>query len=118
MKGVLEFDEVYLHREPVDMRKGIHGLMALVEGSGMGPLTAGKLFVFSGRRRDLIKILYFDISGYALWMKRLEEDKFKWPKKVPVGVVVMTPEQLQWLLSGFDFTQMKPFNEVKYDHLV
>lgn len=77
MKGVLEFTEVYRHREPADMRNGINGLMTLVESSGMGPMTGGKLFVFSGRRRDLIKILYFDFSGYALWMKRLEEDKLK-----------------------------------------
>ena len=118
MRGVLEFEEVYLHREPVDMRRGINGLMAVVDSEDMGPFTGSRLFVFSGRRKDLIKILYFDFSGYALWMKRLEEDKFKWPKKVPLDVVIMTPEQLQWLLSGFDFMQMKPFKEVEYDHLV
>lgn len=118
MRGVMDFDEVYLYRDPVDMRKGINGLMGVVESEGLGPMTTGKLFVFCGRRRDLIKILYFDSSGYALWMKRLEEDKFKWPRKVPVDVVIMTTEQLQWLLSGFDFTQMKPFKEVDYEYLV
>lgn len=118
MRGVGDFEEVYLHREPVDMRKGINGLTVLVEQAEMGPFTTNRLFVFSGRRRDLIKILYFDHSGYALWIKRLEVDKFKWPKKVPLDVVVMTPEQLQWLLSGYDFLQMKPFKDVHYERVV
>jgi transposase len=70
MKSVREFTEVFLHREPVDMRKAINGLSEIVQSTEMGELMKPQLFVFTNRRRDLIKMLYFDRSGFALWMKR------------------------------------------------
>ncbi len=67
---------VYLCREPVDFRKGINGLAILVEGTlSMDPFSA-QLFVFCNRRRDRIKILYWEYSGFCLWQKRLERARF------------------------------------------
>jgi hypothetical protein len=64
--------EVYLCRDPVDLRKSIQGLSVLVEQTlGLDPF-AQRLFVFCGRRRDKIKILYWERSGFVLWYKRLE----------------------------------------------
>lgn len=71
---------VYLHREPVDFRKSINGLAALVEqGLGMDPF-APALFVFGNRRRDRVKILGWEKNGFWLLTKRLEAERFVWPR--------------------------------------
>jgi len=115
MKSPRDFKAVYLHRDPVDMRKAINGLSAIVQGSGIANLFEPNLFVFSGRRRESIKILYFDRCGFCLWQKRLEENKFPWPKKDPNEIVVITAEQLEWLLSGVDVWKIRPFSELKFE---
>lgn len=117
MKSVNEFKGVFIHREPVDLRKGINGLSCLVEAASMGNLMDPHLFVFSGRRRDLIKVLYFDKSGYAIWMKKLEVDKFPWPQKLTDEVVHISTEQFEWLLSGYDVWKMKPFAELHFERV-
>lgn len=117
MKSVRAFQGVFFHREPVDMRKAINGLSELVESAGMGEMMGPNLFVFSNRRRELIKVLYFDRSGFALWMKRLEKDKFPWPKKHESAVVSLSAEQFEWLLDGYDVWKMKPFEKLSYSRL-
>ena len=77
--------KVYLHRDPVDGRKAINGLALLVEQAlGLNPF-APSLFVFSNRRRDRIKILLWERTGFWLMIKRLEADRFKWPKDAEVA---------------------------------
>jgi transposase len=103
---------VYLHRDAVDGRKAINGLALLVEQAlGLDPF-APALFVFSNRRRDRIKILLWDRTGFWLLIKRLEADRFKWPKDE--AVVTLSVEQLHWLLAGIDLTAMRPHPERKY----
>lgn len=115
MKRPSDFNGVFLHRDSVDMRKQINGLSEIVQLAKMGDLMGSYLFVFAGRRRDIIKVLYFDRSGFALWMKRLEKDKFPWPRKATDATVRLTPEQFSWLLSGYDVFKMKPFEELHFD---
>jgi transposase len=104
--------KVYLHREPVDGRKNINGLALLVEQAlGLDPF-APALFVFSNRRRDRIKILLWERTGFWLLIKRLEADRFKWPKETEV--VTLSVEQLHWLLAGIDLAAMRPHPERKY----
>jgi transposase len=104
--------KVYLHREPVDGRKAINGLALLVEQAlGLDPF-APALFVFSNRRRDRIKILLWERTGFWLMIKRLEADRFKWPKDAEV--VTLSVEQLHWLLAGIDLAAMRPHPERKY----
>ena len=117
MKSVHEFKNVFIHREPVDMRKQINGLAAVVESAQMGDMMEPHLFVFMGKRRHSIKVLYFDHSGFALWQKRLERDKFIWPKKLTESIVQISPEQFAWLLDGYDVWKMKPFAERKYERV-
>jgi transposase len=117
MKSVKEFKGVFFHRHPVDMRKAINGLSGLVEEARMGDLMEPHLFVFANRRRDLMKVLYFDKSGFALWMKRLEKQKFPWPKGHESSVVTLTPERFEWLLEGFDVWKMKPFEELRFSRV-
>lgn len=66
MRAPSEFTNVFIHRERVDMRKGINGLSEIVQLAEMGELMGRNLFVFSGKRKDSIKILYFDRSGFCL----------------------------------------------------
>lgn len=96
---------VYLHRDAVDGRKNINGLALLVEQAlGLDPFAAA-VFVFSNRRRDRIKLLLWDRTGFWLLMKRLEADRFVWPRDT--AVVELTVEQLHWLLAGIDLTAMR-----------
>jgi transposase len=95
---------VWLVLGRTDMRKAINGLSALVATSlNLDPMS-GQYFVFCGRRRDTLKILYYDQSGYALWQKMLEAGIFRWPKNGEEARAI-TGEQLGWLLSGLDMEQ-------------
>lgn len=117
VKAATEFTKILIHKEPVDMRRGINGLCDLVERELMGDLTGKNLFVFAGRRKDSVKVLYFDKSGFCLWQKRLDRDRFPWPKKLPESVVTVTPQMFEWLLEGFDVWKMKPFDEMKFERV-
>lgn len=117
MKSPAQFKKVFIHREYVDMRKAINGLSQIVESAQMGSLMEPHLFVFGGKTRSVVKILYFDRSGFCLWQKRLEQDKFPWPKKSLDVVVAITPEQLSWLLDGYDIFKVKPFAELNYERV-
>lgn len=97
--------KVYLHREAVDGRKNINGLALLVEQElGLDPFAAAA-YVFSNRRRNRIKLLLWDRNGFWLLMKRLEADRFVWPKEA--AVIELTLEQLHWLLDGIDLSAMR-----------
>lgn len=99
---------IYLHRDPVDFRKSINGLSVIVEEAmGLSPFESG-VFVFCNRRRDKLKVLYWDRTGFALWYKRLEKDKFKWPRQHNDSTVMLTHEQWDWLLRGLNFLDIKP----------
>jgi len=116
MKALTDFQGIFIHRDPVDMRKAINGLSEIVATEGMGDLMGPNLFVFCGKRRNTVKILYFDKSGFALWYKRLEHEKFSWPKikAHDQEVIRLTSEQLAWLLDGYDVWKMKPFSELRF----
>jgi transposase len=80
----------------VDGRKNINGLALLVvQAMGLDPFAA--VFVFSNRRRDRIKLLLWDRTGFWLMLKRLESDRFVWPKDA--AVAELSVEQLHWLLA-------------------
>ena len=65
---------IFLASQPVDMRKSIDGLMAIIRQQWSEDVFSGHLFVFANRKRDRIKILYWDKSGFAIWMKKQESD--------------------------------------------
>lgn len=99
---------VYLHRDPVDFRKSINGLSVIVEEAmGLSPFDTA-LFVFCNRRRDKLKVLYWDQTGFALWYKRLEKDRFKWPFTHTDEQLLLNHEQWHWLLRGLNFLDIKP----------
>jgi transposase len=94
-------DRVYLALGSTDMRKSINGLSIIVEQTMELNPFSGELFVFCNRRRNIIKILYWDRNGFCLWHKRLEEDRFNWPESEK-EVMTIDQSQLQWLLYGLD----------------
>lgn len=104
---------VYLCREAVDFRKGINGLAILVEQQLLSPFSE-QLFVFCNRRRDKVKILYWERNGFCLWQKRLERERFNWPRHLPGDVITLTGQQLNWLLDGYDLRVMRPHKALGY----
>jgi transposase len=102
------FSGIYLYRDFVDFRKSIDGLAAIVSLEMAVELKEGNLFVFLSRRRDKMKILYFDRTGFALWYKRLEKEKFCWPRKLEDPVVMLSPERMSMLLDGIDVWKIRP----------
>jgi transposase len=95
---------IYLARGATDMRKQIDGLAALVEHVLERDAFSGHLFVFCNRRRNRIKILYWEGSGFWLLHKRLEKGTFAWPAPAADkrASLQMSPAELAALLGGID----------------
>jgi len=93
---------VWLATGRTDMRKGFDGLALLVQETLNRDPHGGHLFVFRGRRGNLIKVLWHDGQGMCLFSKRLEKDRFVWPKIADVRLK-MTPAQLGLLIEGIDW---------------
>lgn len=94
---------VYLAAEPVDLRRGHDGLCALVRGQLALDPFAGHLFVFIGRRRDRIKILFWDRGGFVVYYKRLARGRFPAVHAAEgADRVTLDATQLAMLLGGFD----------------
>jgi transposase len=100
-------ERVYLHRAPVDMRKQIDGLVILARDVIQQDVLSGALFAFINARRNKLKLLVWERNGFVIWYKRLERDKFHWPRRAEQDVVTLTGEQLNWLLDGYDVWRMK-----------
>lgn len=111
------FTGIYLHRDHVDFRKSINGLAVIVEQEMELDLFGRHLFLFCDKHRKKLKVLYWDETGFALWYKRLEKDRFMWPKKDVDEVITIDVQQLEWLLTGYDIWKMKPHEKVKYSHV-
>lgn len=108
--------KVFLCLGATDMRKQINGLSILAaEHLSLDPF-AGSLFVFCNRRRDIIKILYWDVNGFCLWQKRLEKDRYKWPASKRQALEITTRE-LQWLLSGLSIKELQAHKALNYSLL-
>ena len=99
---------VYLATSPCDMRRSFDGLHALVNAVLQLDAFAGHLFVFANKRRDRIKILYWDRDGFAVWAKRLEEGTYAMPfGKSEERRCELSAQELSALLSGIDLSHAK-----------
>ena len=97
MIGLPANTRVWIAAGHTDMRKGFNGLAALADNP-----YCGHVFVFRGRRGDIVKVLWFDGQGLVLLAKRLERGRFVWPQ-ASAGRVSLTPAQLSMLLEGIDW---------------
>jgi transposase len=93
---------VWLAAGVTDMRKGMDGLAALVQTTLTENPFSGHIFVFRGRRGDLVKLVWFDGDGMCLFAKRLERGRFVWPQAAS-GSVSLSAAQLAMLLEGIDW---------------
>ena len=107
---------VYLHREAVDFRLGINGLAMLVEQAMQLDPFARAVFAFHNRRCNRIKLLLYDQTGFWLLSKRLESDRFAWPRRSQ-GTIELTTEQLHWLLEGIDVEAVRRHPARQYQHV-
>lgn len=102
MIGVPTGTRVWLAAGLTDMRRGFDGLAALVQSALSQDPFCGHVFVFRGKRGDIIKLLWWDGQGMCLFAKRLEKGRFIWPQ-ADSGSVSLTPAQLSMLLEGIDW---------------
>jgi transposase len=93
---------IWLAAGTTDLRRGFTGLSALVQTTLDEDPFSGHVFVFRGRRGDLIKLLWWDGDGLCLFAKRLERGRFIWPK-ADGGRVALSRAQLSMLLEGIDW---------------
>jgi transposase len=99
---------IYLYAKNVDMRKSFDGLHAIIQSEFQRDVRFGDLFLFLNRRRNRIKLMYWDRDGLAIWMKRLERGTFQRPQQ-PTGAshVEMDATDLTVLLSGIELTTVR-----------
>ena len=89
---------IFYYNDPVDMRKGFNGLSDLVAESFPGKLLSGAIFIFLNKRCNLIKIIYWDYDGLALWYKRLEKGTFK---ALARGNIEITRQEFSLILGYY-----------------
>jgi transposase len=96
---------VLIATKPVDFRKGVMGLAAIVEAEFKADPFSGVIYVFRSKRADRIKLLFWDGTGICMLIKRLEDARFCWPR-IEDGVMRLSPAQLSALLEGLEWTRV------------
>ena len=107
-------DQVYLALGVTDLRKSVDGLALIVQEQFKLDPFSRNLYVFCNRKRDKIKILEWDTSGFCLHYKRLERDKFRWPNEICSTHVAIDERSFRWLLDGLTIRERathKPVQE-------
>lgn len=105
--------KVYLAPGNTDMRKSIDGLSIVVsQHLALDPFS-GQLFAFCNRKRNMVKILYWDINGFCLWHKRLEKHTFRWPTS-KADVMTIGKRELTWLMDGLSIPQKNAYQKLDY----
>lgn len=102
---------VFMAVAPIDMRKSFDGLCAAVMETLQANPLEGHLFLFRSRRSDRLKALIWDRNGLAIWYKRLEKGRYRWPTRDAVSIEI-TEQELSLLLDGVDFTRIRRLPEV------
>ena len=102
MIGLPAGTRIWIVAGVTDMRRGFAGLSGMVQTALQENAFSGQVYIFRGRRGDLIKVLWFDGDGLCLFAKRLERGRFIWPQATN-GTVSLTPAQLAMLLEGIDW---------------
>jgi len=108
--------KVYLASGNTDMRKSINGLSIIVESRFELDPFSGHLFVFCNKRKNNIKVLYWDRNGFCLWQKRLEKERFRWPD-IREEIIVIEERELMWLMEGLEIKQEKAHRVLGYSNL-
>lgn len=110
MIGFHDISKIYMAQGYTDLRKGIDGYASIVQDHFKLSPFEDALYIFCNRQRDKLKCLYWDGTGFWLLYKRLEKGHFKW-KKDDTGALLVTHQQLQWLLDGLKIEQKTAFKK-------
>jgi transposase len=96
---------VMMATKPVDFRKGMNGLAAMVQQQLKSDPFSGTIYCFRAKRADRVKLVFWDGTGLCLFSKRLEQGKFRWPR-IQDGIMRLSAAQLAGLLEGLDWTRV------------
>jgi transposase len=116
MRSISEFDHLYIHKKFVDLRKNINGLIFIVQEEMKLNLKSNSVFIFTNRKKSHMKIVYFDKNGFCLWLKRLEESKFPWPKELEADVIEVSKKDMLNILDGINI--WTKFKDVYFETVV
>ena len=119
MKDVSSFTKIFLATKPVDLRKQANGLVVIVkEVLDLAPFEAKSLFVFTNKKRSSLRMVYWDLTGFATWSKVLEKNRFKWPRQAGDLKAMVSARQLKWLLQGVDIERIKMHDPVEFERTI
>ncbi len=113
--NMIRFDDVpkiWLACQPQDMRKGISRLSVIVQDTLLLNPFEDALFLFTNKTHKVIKMLYWDGTGFWLLRKRMGKGTYKWPKNEEESVIEIDHRQLGWLLDGLKITQKTAFEKL------
>lgn len=108
--------KIHLASQPVDMRKASQTLGALVKNVLQQNPFCGHLFVFYNKRKDIVKILYWQTNGFCLWQKKLEEGKFILPGTFTSSSLEMSAYHLQTFIQGLNCWGIGEVRELNYEY--
>jgi len=106
--------KILIYTQPVDFRKAINGLSAIVYDEFSDSLTSGDIFVFHNSNKNKVKLLWWDRNGFVLYCKNMAKGTFVFSKMVDGNTIQINNEQLMGLLAGIDFQLMVDFPEINY----
>jgi len=107
----VNYDHIYIACGKTDLRRGIDGLVAIIEVNFDLDPYSSSMFLFCGARADRIKVIVHDADGFVLLYKRLEFGKFQWPR-TPAEAKKVTHQQFRWLTEGLNLEQPKAHKKV------
>jgi len=107
-------ERIFVYRRPVDMRKQIDGLAALVATELDRDPADRSMYVFCNRGRDKLKLLIWHLNGYWLLYKRVEKQRFQWPDWFDGETLTLTAQQLDYLLDGYNLNGMRPHKTLRF----
>ena len=105
-------EKIYISSANVDMRKSIDRLSFIVRQKFQLNMFSDAMFVFHNRHCDKIKILYWDRDGFCLLYKRMEKEKFRFPRHISEEIYSITKEELYWLMHGLRIEEIKKYESI------
>jgi len=117
IKDFSKASHVYIASGYTDMRRGIDGLVSIVQQTFKLNPFEDSIFLFCGKKPNRIKALYWDNNGFVILYKRLEEGKFQWPR-TDSEVRDLTMQQFRWLMEGLSIEQPKAHKSVSKIDLI